>query len=57
MWDEVMPVGARELPEDHAAFDALLRDPALSAPIAALWEVEASAGRESAGHGLSTITT
>ncbi|HLW96418.1 MAG TPA: hypothetical protein VKS25_13645, partial [Solirubrobacteraceae bacterium] len=50
-----MPVEVRELPEDLAALDVLLRDPALLAAIAAYWEVEAAAGRASVGHGRPTI--
>jgi transposase, IS5 family len=46
LWDEVLPEGARELPEDLAALDALLRDPVLLVPIADHWRGEAlSRGR------------
>src|SRR6266568_6058939 len=46
LWDEVLPGEVRELPEDLAALDVLLRDPALLEPIAADWRVEAvSQGR------------
>jgi len=55
LWDEVLPVGVRELPGDLAALDVLLRDPALLAPIAAYWECEAAAGRASVGYGRPTI--
>ena len=55
LWDEVLPVGVRELPEDLAALDVLLRDRALLAPIAAYWEREAAAGRASVGRGRPTI--
>ena len=55
LWDEVLPVGVRELPADLAALDVLLRDRALLAPIAAHWESEAAAGRASVGHGRPTI--
>ena len=55
LWDEVLPIGVRELPEDLAALDVLLRDPALLAPIAAQWEREAAAGRASVGFGRPTI--
>ncbi len=37
LWDEVLPVGVRELPEELARIDALLGDPGLLAPIAARW--------------------
>jgi IS5 family transposase len=55
LWDEVLPVGVRELPADLAALDVLLLDRALLAPIAARWESEAAAGRASVGHGRPTI--
>jgi IS5 family transposase len=55
LWDEVLPVGVRELPANLAALDVLLRDRALLAPIAAHWESEAAAGRASVGHGRPTI--
>jgi transposase, IS5 family len=38
LWDEVLPAGVRELPEDLACLDRLLSDPALLAPISAAWE-------------------
>jgi IS5 family transposase len=41
LFDEALPVAVRELPEDLARLDELLSDPALLAPIAACWEVEA----------------
>jgi IS5 family transposase len=43
LWDEVLPGEARELPEDLAALDVLLRDVALMQPIAAHWRGEAIA--------------
>jgi IS5 family transposase len=55
LWDEVLPIGVRELPGDLGALDVLLRDPALLAPIAAQWEREAAAGRASVGYGRPTI--
>ena len=55
LWDEVLPVGVRELPADLAALDVLLRDRALLAPIAEFWQSEALAGRASVGHGRPTI--
>ncbi len=46
LWDEVLPGEVRELPEDLAALDVLLRDPELLAPIASVWRREAvSQGR------------
>jgi transposase, IS5 family len=41
LWDEVLPGEVRELPEDLAGLDVLLRDPALLAPIASAWRREA----------------
>ena len=49
LWDEVLPGEVRELPEDLAALDVLLRDAALTQPIAARWRGEAIA------HGRPTI--
>jgi IS5 family transposase len=49
LWDEVLPGEVRELPEDLAALDVLLRDAALMQPIAAHWRGEAVA------HGRPTI--
>ena len=56
LWDEVLPIEVRELPEDLRRIDALLSDPGLLAPIAAHWRAEADAsGRSAAGHGRPTI--
>ena len=56
LWDEVLPVQARELPEDLARIDGLLADPGLLAPIRAHWDGEARAsGRSAVGHGRPTI--
>ena len=38
LWDEVLPVEVRELPEDLARLDRVLADPALLGPIAEAWE-------------------
>jgi hypothetical protein len=38
LWDELLPVEARELPEDLARIDELLRDSELLRPIAAHWQ-------------------
>ena len=35
LWDEVLPAGVRELPEDLARLDRVLSDPVLLWPIAA----------------------
>jgi transposase, IS5 family len=50
LWDEVLPGEVRELPEDLAALDVLLQDPALLEPISASWQQEAVA------HGRPTIS-
>ncbi len=50
LWDEVLPVQARELPEDLARLDRVLCDPALLVPIAAGWEQTAR------GHGRPSIS-
>jgi len=49
LWDEVLPGEVRELPEDLAALDGLLRDSDLLQPIASHWRVEA------VSHGRPTI--
>jgi transposase, IS5 family len=38
LWDELLPLEVRELPEDLAALDELLSGPRLLAPIAERWE-------------------
>ena len=38
LWDEVLPVEARELPEDLARLDRVLVDPALLVPVKRAWE-------------------
>ena len=50
LWDEVLPVEVRELPDDLAALDVVLRDRALLEPISASWE------REAVCHGRPTIS-
>jgi transposase, IS5 family len=50
LWDEVLPDGVRELPEDLAALDALLSDAGLLAPISASWQQQARS------HGRPTIS-
>jgi IS5 family transposase len=56
LWDEVVAVGVRELPEDLARIDRLLGDPALLGPISEHWQAEAEvSGRSAAGHGRPTI--
>src|SRR5579863_5102189 len=41
LWDEVLPVSVRELPEDLALLDRVLADPELLAPIGVAWELGA----------------
>jgi IS5 family transposase len=41
LWDEGLPAGVRDLPDDLAGLDVVLRDPALLAPIAAAWDAGA----------------
>jgi len=56
LWDEVLPERLRELPDDLARIDGLLRDGALLAPIEAHWDREAQVrGRSAKGHGRPTI--
>jgi transposase, IS5 family len=43
LWDELLPAGARALPDDLAQLDALLADPALLAPFRARFAAEAAA--------------
>jgi transposase, IS5 family len=49
VWDEVLPIEARELPDDLQRIDVLLSDPALVAPIRASWRAAA------VGYGRPTI--
>jgi hypothetical protein len=49
LFDELLPVEVRELPEDLAALDRLLIDPRLLLPIQQAWE---QTGRD---HGRPTI--
>jgi transposase, IS5 family len=56
LWDEVLPIEARLLPADLAVIDGVLDDPAVLAPIAAVWQREADVrGRSTAAHGRPTI--
>ncbi len=38
LWDEVLPVEVRELPDDLARLDRVLSDEALLIPVAEAWE-------------------
>jgi len=56
LWDELLPIEARELPEDLRRIDVLLADPVLLAPVAARWRAAAEvSGRSAVGHGRPTI--
>jgi IS5 family transposase len=56
LWDEVLPVEVRELPEDLARLDRLLADPALLAPIAEHWaSQDARGGTKATTIGRPTI--
>ena len=56
LWDELLPIEARELPEDLAKLDELLRDPELLRPIAAHWRREVlQTGRAVITDGRPTI--
>jgi IS5 family transposase len=57
LWDDVLPDEVRALPEDLAALDELLRDPALLAPIEQRWRRQAEAvGRSVLSVGRPTIS-
>ena len=56
LWDKLLPVEARDLPQDLARIDELLREPALLQPIARHWQQQAAEpGRSAADHGRPTI--
>ena len=56
LWDEALPIEVRELPDDLAALDGLLCDPALLAPFVARWQREAPlSGTSAADHGRPTL--
>ena len=40
LWDEALPIGVRELPEDLAALDVLLADPEVLWPLVERWRRE-----------------
>jgi hypothetical protein len=51
-WDELLPLEVRELPEDLARLDELLRDRELLRPIERHWQREAEgSGRSAEDHG------
>lgn len=56
LWDEVLPIEAKELPEDLARLDEVLRDPELLGPIAEHWRREVTeTGRAVLTDGRPTI--
>ena len=55
LWDEILPAEVKALPEDLAALDELLCDPALLAPIAARWERLLAETGAWSGRGRPTI--
>ena len=56
LWDEVLPIEVKELPEDLAKLDELLCDPELLRPIARHWEQEETeTGRAVITEGRPTI--
>ncbi len=56
LWDEVLPIEVRELPEDLARLDRLLGDPALVGPVADHWrERDSRSGGRATTIGRPTI--
>jgi IS5 family transposase len=56
LWDEVLPIEARQIPADLAVIDGVLDDSALLAAFAAHWQREAERrGRSTARHGRPTV--
>ena len=56
LWDEVLPIEAKQLPDDLARIDGLLSDPELLGPIAEHWRAEtAETGRALLTDGRPTI--
>lgn len=56
LWDELLPIEVKELPEDLARLDELLSDPEMMRPIACHWEREqAETGRAVVSEGRPTI--
>jgi transposase, IS5 family len=53
LWDEVLPIEARELPDDLARLDRVLGDPALLAPVEQAW---ARSARERGRPSISIAT-
>jgi transposase, IS5 family len=56
LWDEALPIEVKELPEDLAALDSLLGDPAVLGPIVDRWRREfEQTGRQVIDQGRPTI--
>lgn len=56
LWDEALPIEVKELPEDLAALDRLLGDPAVLGPIVERWQREfEQTGRQVIDQGRPTI--
>jgi IS5 family transposase len=55
LWDEILPAEVKVLPDDLAALDELLSDPALLAPIALGWERLLAEAGASSGRGRPSI--
>jgi IS5 family transposase len=56
LWDDVLPVEVKELPEDLAALDVLLSDQELLMPLVERWRQEfAQTGRAVLTEGRPTI--
>ena len=55
LWDEILPAEVKALPDDLAALDELLSDPALLAPIAQRWEQLLAEAGSVPGRGRPTI--
>jgi len=55
LWDEVLPVEAKQLPADLAKLDELLSDPELLRPIAEHWRAEMEESGRALGEGRPTI--
>ena len=56
LWDDALPVGVKELPQDLAALDVLLADPELLRPLVERWRREfEQTGRSVLTEGRPTI--
>jgi transposase, IS5 family len=55
LWDEILPVEVKALPDDLANLDELLGDPALLAPIAVRWGRELTEASRHSPRGRPSI--